>query len=218
MKREQINAVVIIAVLIISFVAVSYFIQSHTDYIQEMISKTKIRDFAIVFVLLLIVATVFAPVSLIPIIPLASYAYGWVATGILIVIGEFVGSLIAFGLARKWGIPLVSKLVSLEEIERYGKMMPEGNLFWVIVFLRIALPVDALSYVFGLFSKIKFSTYSFATLLGVIPGAFALAYVGSLELKYQIIAFIMVVVVILIGYGIDTRYHQHNKLKKVKSK
>ena len=215
MKKEKINAFVGIFILIVSFIAISYALQKNTSYFEEVINKTRIRDFAIIFVLLLIIATVFAPVSLLPVIPLASYAYGWVITGILIIIGQFVGALIAFGLSRKYGRPLVTKVMSLEEIEKYGKMLPEGNLFWMIVFLRIAFPIDVLSYVFGLFSQIKFQTYAFATLLGIIPGAFALSYVGSLELRYQLIAFVMALIVILIGFGLDARYRKKFVLKDI---
>lgn len=214
MNKEKINALIGLVILIVSFVAVSYFIQINANYINSIINKVKVRDFAIVFVLILIIATVFAPISVLPLIPLATYSYGWIQTGVLILIGEFIGALIAFGISRKYGLPLVSKLISLEEIEKYQKILPEGNIFWAMVLIRIALPVDALSYVFGLFEKIKFRTFTFATLLGLIPTAFALSYIGSLETKYQIIAFIMAILVILIGYGIDVRYKIYKKRKQ----
>ncbi|MEK6914051.1 MAG: VTT domain-containing protein [Nanoarchaeota archaeon] len=214
MKKEKINALVGLTVLIISFITISYLIQINSDYINSLISKIKVRDFAIVFVILLVIGTVFVPISVLPIIPLATYSYGWIQTGMLILIGEFIGALISFGISRKYGLPLVSKLISLEEIQKYEKVLPEGNVFWVIVLIRIALPVDVLSYVLGLFEKIKFQTFAFATLLGLIPGAFALSYVGSLEPKYQVIAFIMAVLVILIGYGIDVRYKIYKKRKQ----
>ena len=214
MNKEKINALVGLAILIISFVAISYFIQTNSDYINSMINKIKVRDFAIVFVFIIIIATVFAPISVIPLIPLAVYSYGWIQTGFLILTGQFIGGIIAFTISRKYGLPLVNKLISLEEIEKYQKVLPEGNIFWAIVLIRIAIPVDALNYVFGLFEKIKFRTFAFATLLGLIPGSFALSYIGSLETKYQVIALVMAIIVLLIGYGIDMRYRIYKKRKQ----
>lgn len=213
MNKEKINALIGLAILIISFVTISYLIQTNSEYINSVINKIKVRDFAIVFVFIIIIATVFAPISVIPLIPIATYSYGWVQTGFLILIGGFIGGLIAFGISRKYGLPLVSKLISLEEIEKYQKVLPEGNIFWAIVLIKIAIPSDALNYIFGLFEKIKFRTFAFANLLGLIPGAFTLSYIGSLETKYQIIALIMAIIVLLIGYGIDVRYRIYKKRK-----
>jgi len=64
--------------------------------------------------------------------------------------------------------------------------MPHQNLFWSVVLLRMALPVDVLSYGIGLFSKMSFSTYFWATLIGVVPFSFIYAYVGSLPVWYQV--------------------------------
>lgn len=218
MKKDQVNALIGLAVIVITFIAFSYLIQANSEYVDSLIGQTKIRDFAIVFVLIVVIGTVFVPLTFIPLIPLAIFSYGWIPTAIFILIGEFTGAIISFGVSRKYGLPLVSKIVSLEQIDRYEKSLPEGNLFWAIVFIRVALPLDVLSYILGLFSKISLKTFAFATFLGLIPGSFALAYLGSLELKYQLIAFVMFLVVILIGYGIDLRYRQANKLKILKNK
>jgi uncharacterized membrane protein YdjX (TVP38/TMEM64 family) len=214
MKKEKINALIGLVILIISFILISHLIQTNSQYIDNIISKIKVRDFAIVFVLIVIIGTVFVPITFIPLIPIATYSYGWIQTGFFILIGEFIGAIIAFGISRKYGLPLVSRLISLEEIKKYENMIPEGNIFWAVVLIRIALPVDVLSYVFGIFEKIRFEIFAFATLLGLIPGAFALSYIGSLELKYQVIAFIMAVIVILIGYGIDMRYRIYKRKKQ----
>ena len=217
MEKEKISAILGLLFLLVSFLAVSYFIQENAEYIEGLVSKPKVRDFAVVFTLVVIIGTVVAPISLLPIIPLATYAYGWFPTGILLVLGQLIGAVIAFLISRRWGLPLVTKLISLKEIEKYERMLPEGNVFWAIVLLRIAIPVDALSYVFGLFSKIRISTFTLATAIGLIPQSFALAYLGGLQFRYQAIAFVMFIAVILVGYGIDSRYRQPNKLKMLGS-
>ena len=52
--------------------------------------------------------------------------------------------------------------------------------------MRMILPVDVLSYLLGLFSKVDLKTYTLATFIGVIPFAFILSYIGSLSFAYQL--------------------------------
>ena len=146
-----------------------------------------------------IIATVIAPLSSVPLLPVVSSIYGWFIAGLLSVIGWTIGSVIAFWLARRYGMPLVKKIVSLESINNIEKRIPEDNLFWSIVFLRMVVPVDFLSYLLGLFSHIKYKTYFWATLIGVTPFAFILAYLGTLPLVYQIITFTIAAIFILVG-------------------
>jgi len=215
MKKGQFSAGIGLLILVISFIMVSYFIQNNPDFIENVIGGTSIDNFAVIFTLVVIIGTIFIPLTFIPLIPLSVFTHGWIFTAIYIVIGQFVGAIISFAISRKYGVPLVSKIISLEEIERYEKALPKENLFWAIVLIRIAIPLDALSYILGLFRDLKLKTFAIATFLGIIPSAITLSYLGSLELKYQLISFAMFVIVILIGYGLDVRYRQGNKLKKV---
>lgn len=48
--------------------------------------------------------------------------------------------------------------------------------FWLLVFLRMILPVDFLSYAIGLLSQINFWKFSLATFIGVIPFSFLFSY------------------------------------------
>ena len=146
-----------------------------------------------------------------PLIPIASNIFGWVLTAILSIIGWTIGALVAFELSRKYGVFLVKKFISLKQIEKYEKLIPEKNIFWGIVFLRIAVPVDILSYVLGLFSHIKFRTYAIATLIGISPAAFIFAYAGTLELRIQIITFLIAMMILSIGYLVKLLRKKYKK-------
>ena len=67
-----------------------------------------------------------------------------------------------------------------------GRFIPE-DLFWSIVFVRLVLPMDVISYVLGLFTDIRWATYVGATALGLTPSAVLLAYVGKLPNGYLLI-------------------------------
>lgn len=62
------------------------------------------------------------------------------------------------------------------------------------------IPADILSYVLGLFSKIKFWPYFFATIIGMIPAAFLLSYLGSVKPLFQLIIFLIVGIIFLLWW------------------
>lgn len=184
--------------VIFLFVFISYLVQNNIGNIEDYIVKG--YSGILLFIFIEIIATVVAPISAVPLLPIISETYGWFVAGLISIIGWTIGSVIAFLLARKYGSPLVKKLISLEKISKIEKKIPETNLFWSIVFLRMVLPVDILSYILGLFSRIKFNTYFWATLIGITPFAFILSYLGTLPLYYQISFFITGVLILILGY------------------
>lgn len=192
------KTVLSLLLIIFLFLLVSYLVQNNIGNIEDYIIDGYLG--ALIFVFIEIIATVFAPISAVPLLPLMSETYGWFVAGLLSIIGWTIGSVIAFILARKYGAPLVRKLISLEKISDIENKIPEDNFFWSIVFLRMVLPADILSYVLGLFSKVKFNTYFWATLIGITPFAFILAYLGTLPLYYQVSFFITGMLVLVLGY------------------
>ena len=185
-----------IFIILILFLFFYYIIQTNLELIKESLNDNLGMS---VYVLITIVAIVIAPISTLPLLPIASNLWGWVTAAVLSIIGWTIGSLIAFILARKYGVSLISKFISIEKINKFEKMVPKENFFWGVVFLRMVVPVDILSYALGLFSKIKTKSYFFATLIGVTPFAFVFAYAGKMPFVYQILALLLALVIILFG-------------------
>jgi uncharacterized membrane protein YdjX (TVP38/TMEM64 family) len=175
--------------IILIFIQLSYFLQTNTQLIENNLSNGILGILLYIFITTF--ATVVAPISAIPLLPVAVYLWGWIFAAILSIIGWTLGSIIAFLLARKYGVPLVKKIVSVENISKYEKYIPTEKIFLSIIVMRLFLPVDVLSYILGLFSKVKLKTYALATLIGVTPFAFVLSYIGKLPIKYQILSFII---------------------------
>jgi len=71
-----------------------------------------------------------------------------------------------------------------------------------VVFLRVGVPVDVLSYGLGLFSKMPLKDYFFATLLGVSPFAFVFSFLGIFPIYYQIFALAAALTIMTIGLKI----------------
>jgi uncharacterized membrane protein YdjX (TVP38/TMEM64 family) len=135
---------------------------------------------AFVLVALLVVATVIAPVTVLPIIPAASAVLPPFAVGVLSIVGWTIGAVIAFLIARAFGRPLVIRFTNAEELIRYERMIPEHVEFLTLIFLRMLVPVDVLSYAVGILSaRLTLLHYTLATAIGVAPFSFIFAYGGA---------------------------------------
>ena len=188
----------LIPVLLLSslFLLSAYVAQTYEDYFIYLLQDTGYLGI-IAYTALAMATTVVAPLTSVPLIPIVSNIWGPTTTAIASIIGWLTGALIAFSISRRYGRSLVEKLVSKEKLIAMEKRVPTKNLFWSIVLLRMAVPVDVLSYVLGLFSTISWKVYSLATLIGITPFAFVIAYAGTLPIKYQLAIFVIGAILIL---------------------
>lgn len=132
-----------------------------------------------VYVLILVGAVVFMPVTVMPIIPMASASLGPLIIALLSIVGWTIGAVIAFLIARHVGRPIVEKWVSLERVDTFIAKATPRSKFLIIVLLRLTIPVDVASYALGLTRTIGFLEYTLATFVGVIWFSFAFAYMGD---------------------------------------
>lgn len=164
----------------------------------------KYLDFGVVgmavYVFAGIVATVIAPISTVSLISVAVVLWGPFTVAVLSITAWTIGAVIAFGIARRFGKPLVARFMDLRNIERYERALGGTYVFWDIVFLRMAVPVDVLSYAIGLFTSVKMSTYLAATVIGIMPFAFILSFAAQASLGFQIGVAFLVLVTIYLGY------------------
>jgi len=208
--KETIKNIVAIIIIIALFIVVSYFTKSYSSVIKEIVILDGILGM-LLYVFITVIAVVFAPVSTLPFLALASTLWGGFVSAVLSIIGWSIGSAIAFKLARRYGRPLISKLINIKKIEHFENIAPPKNMFWSIVFLRLAFPVDILSYALGLFTKIPFGVFMYATVLGLAPFAFIFAYAVNFPISYQAIAGILALIMFLIGIRHTLKNLHQNK-------
>lgn len=213
-NREKIRAFFLIVFVIISFFLVSYLIQNWV--VDVSILEENLTISVVVFVLIAALESIIAPLSIFPLIPLASNLFGWVVTAFLSIVGWTLGAFIAFKISRVYGKPLVKKLVSLKKLEEFENKLPEKHFFLTIVLLRMFVTVDFLSYALGLFSKMKTSTYMYATIIGLIPFALVISYLGVVPIRYQIIGITIGLMIIFIGGWLTLRYINNSYDKRQK--
>ena len=196
-RKELANYALGLAAIAALFVLVSLFVSVNESELKAFMYRHKIGG-VMAYIALGVIATVVAPLSSLPFLPLISLLYGWFFAAIFSIIAWSIGSLIAFWIARRYGKTLARKFVSLERLERLEAKIPRERFFWSVVLLRVIAPVDVLSYALGLFSTIKTGGYALATVIGITPFAFVWAYFGGMPTKRIAEVFIIILIVCLI--------------------
>lgn len=194
--KLKLSAIFSVILIVAVFILLSYLVQTNYSFFEGMIASN--FSGMIIYIFLTIIGVVFAPVTVLPLIVVATSLWGWVLAAIITVFGWSTGSVIAFLIARKFGVPLIKRFMSLEKIYELEEKTLIGNNFLSVLFLRMIIPVDVLSYALGLFSKIKLAPYAIATVIGVAPFAFIFAYLGMVPFVYQIILGLLILIIFLL--------------------
>ncbi len=164
--------------LFAAFCILLYVWQTPVVYLQGLISGHSFLSYG-VFVTLLVTATVFMPVTVLPLIPVVSPIFGPFLTGVLSVIGWTIGAAGAFGIARICGRPFLERFIPLAKLDMAVERIPSETRFVAMVLLRMTVLVDIMSYALGLTRSIAFVPYLVATVAGVSYFSFAFAYLGD---------------------------------------
>ena len=197
--KNKIKTFIPIAIIVALFIVSAFYSHKYGEEVGVFVERGGIFGM-IVYVIIAIIATVAAPVSAAPLIPIAANAWGVVITATLSIFGWTVGSLVAFAIGRRYGLPLVQKFVSSQKLEKLHKHIPHEKVFWSVVLLRIMIPVDLLSYALGIFGVLNWERYTLATVIGIVPFAFIFAYMGTLPVSYQLFSIPAGVLLISIVY------------------
>ncbi len=184
--------------IVILFIVSTYFSAKYEVQLQNLIDQSFLG--VLLYILIISVSTVVAPVSNLPLIPIASNIWGPVLSGILSIIGWFIGSLLIFWLCRKYGLKILEKVGPRLRSEKYTHILPGDQMFWSHILLRMMIPVDILSYLLGLFSTIHWKMFALTTFIGITPMAFVFAFGGVLSVGTQVTLFIAGAIILTLIY------------------
>lgn len=196
-NKNAIQGTFALLIVFLLFIFASFFATTYESGIHSFVMEGGSLGM-IAYVFITIIAIIIAPISTLPLMPIASALWGWPLAGVLSIIGWTVGAQIAFFIAQRFGKTLIEKIISIEKLKTIEERIPKRRIFWSVVFLRMMIPVDVLSYALGLFSQMKSGAYFFATLIGVTPFAFVFAYMGTIPALYQIGVLIIGVIALLL--------------------
>lgn len=105
-------------------------------------------------------------------------AFGVVAGTALAVVGATLGAIGAFAVGRRLGRAQVEKIAG-RRMGRLDEWMAQRG-FLAVLYARLlpVLPFNALNYVAGV-TTVSARDYGLATVIGIVPGTFAYAALGS---------------------------------------
>ncbi len=182
--RERIGVLLLIVVIILSVTGIVQIPESVYTLVGEHTYMG-----GVILAALMFGATVVAPITLLPAIPMIAPVLGPFITAIACWFGWTMGALFAFWIARHGGRPLIAKLVSLQKLERFENRIPKDAHFGIVFALRLVFPVDLLSYGLGLFSTVSMRTYGLASALGILWFSFAFSYLGYASFTQNTVLF-----------------------------
>lgn len=139
----------------------------------------------VLFVLCRAIAIVIPPIQGFVVDLLGLATFGWFPAFLLAEIGIMVGALTAFGLARRFGKPLVHRFAALQKIERWRSALSGRQEFiaWTILRLGTNPAFDYISYAAGL-TTCRLSLFVWSTLIGSAPSVFLFFYLGGIALRF----------------------------------
>ncbi len=199
LRHSRSKEIILLSLVTVLFITTAVFSHQCIDYIERVINARGIGGMGF-YILITVGAVVLTPISTLPLLPIAVTLWGSFLAAILSIVGWMVGSMIAFGLARHYGHPLIKRIRFFSQIEEFERDIPKKYLFWSVFLSRIFLPVDVLSYAIGLFTKMNVYSYSLATILGLSSFAFIISYGINLPTGYLVILGLPALLFIVLGY------------------
>jgi uncharacterized membrane protein YdjX (TVP38/TMEM64 family) len=123
----------------------------------------------LVFILVMALSVLFAPIPNVPIFIAAGLAWGPVLGTVYCMAGLTLGSAVAFEVSRKFGRKHMTKLIGRKYARRIDRLV--GNMGGRVVFLTRLMPgvnFDWISFVAGM-TAVPFRTFIIFSFLGMIP-------------------------------------------------
>lgn len=134
---------------------------------------------AFIFVIVQALQVVLAPVPGEVTGFVGGFLFGKTTGVILSTIGLTIGSLIAFGITRVFGIKLVEKVVKREYIDKFNHFVTHKGLYITfILFVIPGFPKDSLCYLLGL-THIRLADFLVMNIVGRLPGTIMLTLQGD---------------------------------------
>lgn len=159
----------------------------------------------VIFILIVILEVVLAPIPALALYVAGGALFGTFLGGTLTLIGNLIGALIAFWIARRLGRNFVEKKVNPVARRKFDDFAEKyGGFSLFLLRINPFTSSDLFSYLSGL-SKMKIKTFILGTGLGLLPMIFAQAYFGEAFVKsypilYAVLVWISMVYLLVFVY------------------
>lgn len=195
MRRYFLPAIIILAILFLFFFANRMFLEIDPGFIQNWILSWGWWAPFVFFLMFICRPFTLFPSSLLALA--GGLAFGVREGFIFTYIGSLFGALLSFWVARKLGRSYVKRKWPDYSDKIQNQIEKRGFFYLFLLRLVPFLGFDMVSYMAAL-SNIRFSTYLFATVFGILPGAFAYTFLGGSVATGEFQMFMIAAVVLMI--------------------
>lgn len=168
----------------------------------------------LVFIFFISVSVVFSPVNALIIMPIALISYGLFLAALLTFIGNIIGGTLNFYIARKFGRPMVEKIVGKKLINKVDEFTEVAG--WKgFLMLRIlgSNYYDYVSYAAG-FTNIKEKIYFAITIPTSFVWTFILYYLIEKAITFNEVIYLVVIATVYVA----SLYLGYEAWKKIQRK
>jgi len=187
-RKRRIVSIVSIAVLLVLFALISYFVgyplvkefQQSPDTFREYIKAQGLAG-PLMMIGIVVMQVVVAIIPGEPFEVAAGFVFGWFEGMLLCLIGSAISGALIFLAVRKWGVKLVEAFFPPEKINQFSFLRNEKKLHLLvfILFLIPGTPKDLVNYLAGL-TPIKLAHFVILSTLARIPSIVSSTVTGSL--------------------------------------
>ncbi|HYA15159.1 MAG TPA: VTT domain-containing protein [Syntrophales bacterium] len=136
------------------------------------------------------------------------YLYGPIVGTVYSTIGFSIGSWLAFLLSRRYGLPLVRRVVNPSIMDKYDHfIVARGPLVSFILFLIPGFPKAALCYILGL-SQMNIWTFIGVSTIGRLFGTILLSLTGDSVRAMRIVLLFIILGIVVIIYLVVYIYRE----------
>jgi uncharacterized membrane protein YdjX (TVP38/TMEM64 family) len=163
----------------------------------------------LVFLLMQAAQVVAGPVPAAPVIAAGSAIFGFWEGLTLSMVGITAGSVCAFLIGRRFGRPLLGRLLTEKTLARYRETPVGSDGWWLLMVLLLPVPAggDAACALAGL-SSISLRRFVVVVSVGRLPGTALAAFVGANLVSGRVFAVVTAGLTTLVVVGVALRYRR----------
>ncbi|NQV90887.1 TVP38/TMEM64 family protein [Candidatus Woesearchaeota archaeon] len=202
----------LVVMLIFGYLNYFFDLKQFADpiFVRDFLLSFGVWSYLVYMVMLL--ATIPLPIPSTPVVLAGGYVFGTIVGTILSLIAGAMGSSIAFLLTRKYGRPMLERLVDKHHIIQFNHIFKKRGTSAAFVSYTIpTFPSDAISLMLGL-TKMSFHTFLLLYFFAHIPRYLILNSIGS-DLFHGFSATTFVVLILALGLILVALFRE--RLKKV---
>jgi len=156
------------------------------EYLSRLAEKNQTRA-GLLFFSFSALSVLLGPFTSSPIVPVGVIIWGKSITFLLLISGWVSGSMLAYGIGKIFGYPLVSRILTKEKADEWRGFVSKRVTFLMAFLFRLGLPAET-GYVFGLVGYSVWK-YLLLTILVELPVALVIVFASGALIENDFIVF-----------------------------